>query len=250
MDIVQALQQKNRDSDAHTSLVDVGIVQSVDIPNNRAEVNCSGGDETVRVLMGLILTRDDTVLLLRKRGRVYAIGLLPKSDSLDATGVPGVPPGLPPIGTNYIPALLSSSWRNGWRIEAEVIQGVGGTYPISTGSWFYGSTPKAMFEGYTVTGLQVKLTRATGGVDGPQTVHLYLHSSINRDENSDVTRSLGPIDATLAIGESAWITLPNAWGQAIISSGGGLSISGSPYVILEGTVKNPDSGTLRIDWSR
>lgn len=107
-----------------------------------------------------------------------------------------------------------------------------------------------MLAGYTITRFNIQVKRLTGGLVGPQTLHLYLHTSVDQDMVVDVTRTLGPVDVSIEIGDELWIPLPLAWANEIITNGGGISISGAPQIALEGLDINPDSGLLQIEWSR
>lgn len=169
-----------------------------------------------------------------------------------APAAPSTPPPPPPMassGTARISATDSCQYRGGqWGAAGDrnVYQGNWG-WGDNTGAWFYGNTPHDTLAGRTITGLRVRVSRRSGGVYGAQAAHLYRHTSTSRP-GGDVSRVDGPTDVSIGIGESAWVNLPAAWGQAIVDSGGGIGVAGSPYVVLNGIDADPESGLLELDW--
>lgn len=165
---------------------------------------------------------------------------------------PAAPPSVGTSGSRDFPAIDSSQFRNGgWGKAGDrnVYQGDWG-YGDNKGAWFYGTTPRDFIgAGATVTACRVRVSRKSGGNYAAQTAHLYLHGSATRP-SGDVTRTLGPTDASAVIGESKWVDLPASWGQSIVDSAGGLGTSGSPYVVLNGIDADPESGLLHIEWTR
>ena len=179
-----------------------------------------------------------------------------------APPVPPPPPPLPPVqapaappppatGTARFPAVDSVSWRGGkWRTDSNVVaQSDWGGWGDNNGAWFYGSGPTDQLAGATITRCQIRIHRQPGGVWGGQTVHLYRHTDRNRP-GGDVSRVQGPWDASVAIDEAIWVDLPADAGQAIVDSGGGVGITGAPYVVLYPAGSDPESGLLSMDWRR
>lgn len=128
---------------------------------------------------------------------------------------PTAPPSAPTGGARDFAAIDSSQFRNGgWGKAGDrnVYQGNWG-YGDNKGAWFYGTTPRDFIgTGATVTACRVRVSRKSGGDHGAQAVHLYLHGSATKP-GGDVTRTLGPTDVSVGIGESAWVDLPTSWGS-------------------------------------
>ncbi len=180
-----------------------------------------------------------------------------------ASYTPTVPPTPPPsapsaptpdapkqTGSQKFAATQAGTWQGGsWRTDT-VLQWYWSSYPVEgRGAWFYGTTPTSTLRGRTVTRFRVRLVRSAGGTFGGQPAHVYLTS--NRVmPGGDVTRTAGPSDVTLDIGQGGWFDLPAGWGQTIIDSGGGLAIYGSPYVKMPGLGEDAASGQIQIDWRR
>lgn len=169
------------------------------------------------------------------------------------TAVPtvAVTPTAPRVGTLTAPAIDARSFRNSkWRTDSAVVaQDDWGGFGVNTGAWFYGTTISDALRGATVTAIDMRFRRRSGGVSAAQTAHVYRHASATRPAGN-VASAAGPVDVLIGIGETAVVTLPVAWGQALVDTGGGLFISGSPYVVLDGLDADPQSGLLRITWQR
>lgn len=164
-------------------------------------------------------------------------------------------PTTPQTGTLTVPAIASGTWNQAFSSWSSFHRTnlVQGTYAGQSyaGSWFYGSGP-AQLAGRTVTGFRVRLGARLriGNYNSSLTLNLYRHTSRTRP-SGDVSRVAGPDTVSLPSGASArWVTLPTAWGQAIVDSGGGLGISGGSYGGVAGIGSNPASGQLSFDWSR
>lgn len=164
------------------------------------------------------------------------------------------PTGAPPVtrgGVDTFPAVDSGQFRGGrWGAAGnrDVYQGNWG-YGANSGAWFYGSGPADWCgSGATVSACRIRIGRRSGGDHGAQVAHLYLHSSPTRPAG-DVTRTDGPTDVSIGIGETQWVSLPAAWGQAIVTSGGGIGVTGAPYVVLNGVDSDREAGLLEITWS-
>lgn len=115
------------------------------------------------------------------------------------------------------------------------------------GAWFYG-VGNTMLAGKTIKEVRFRFPQRLGvGDTGTATVHLYAHTSSNRPVG-DVTRTVGPFDVSVAQNAPPqWVTLPTTF-HADLLAGGGISISGDPYIGFRGRLKDPDSGKLEIEW--
>lgn len=147
---------------------------------------------------------------------------LPVATENNDLPTPPTPP--PDTATDYFVAYQSGSYRSGaWRVDTDhVVQFDWGGYGNNNGAWFYGGTPKEHLSGTTCLGARIKIQRYSGGDRGPQTAHIYLHTSDNQpDSTTNVTYTLGPVDVLIDIDEVLTVELPAAWGQTLIDTGGG-----------------------------
>lgn len=222
-------------------------------------VTANGTDYTATFLDSYTPTGGDRVRLLWHGRDVTAVGKV---------GVTPAPPGAnsgssqppPPksSGTFDVPATDSATmWGpGGWDSWAggggNVYQGTYGS--IVTGAWFYGNA-MAELSGATITRVQFRVPqrRSVGSFNSALALHLYAHTSPSRP-GGDVTRVAGPTDVSIPAGWNpgpgdGWVDLPTAIAPTLIS-GGGISISGDPYMGFVGKPSDPASGQLRIDWSR
>ena len=173
------------------------------------------------------------------------------------------PPPPPPAsaGTFSAPALDSATYWSGggWdsiRPYGGIVgQGtVYGTSNVVTGAWFYG-TSMAELAGATINRVRFRVPqrRSVGDYNSALTLHLYTHNSPGRP-GGDVTRVSGPTDWAVPAGwnpppNEGFIDLPTSYAATLIA-GGGISISGDPYLSFIGKPADPASGQLLIDWSR
>lgn len=168
---------------------------------------------------------------------------------------PPAPPAPPPpseVGTMTFHARDTASFRNGaWRTDRSAVFQGNTAFGSNNGAWFYGTGPNDSFSGATVHEAYIYLHRITGsGVFGSQDVHLYLHTSADRP-GGDVTRTSGPRDFGLAVGEIGWYDIGADWGQAIVNATArGLGIAGDPYLQLASMWDDPMSGAFKFVWSR
>lgn len=176
---------------------------------------------------------------------------------------PVVPPAPPPppdtgpsVGTLALPAVASSTWRSdsGWgRWGTNLRQFRYGSEAESHGAWFYGATARQL-AGRTITGARIYLPvrDRVGSYNAALAARLHRHTS-DSQPGGDVSRVAGPESRTLAPignGPTGWVGLPEAWGQALVDSGGGIGISGSPYLGLVGVSDDAQSGLIHLDWRR
>lgn len=176
----------------------------------------------------------------------------PPTASASTITLPTAPPTPATSGYNPFAAQDAVSFRGGkWRTDTRnVVQWDWGGYGNNDGSWFYGSQPTDYLSGATVTRLQIKIKRTSGGDYASQAPNFYLHTSRTRP-GGNVTTTMGPYNGgSIGIGETKMFDLPASWGQTIVDSGGGITIKGSPYIVNEGLDRNSESGLIIIDWTR
>jgi len=172
--------------------------------------------------------------------------------SVSTVGPPTAPPAPASSGYNTFPAIDAASFRNGkWRTDTgNIVEWDWGGYGNNDGSWFYHYQPSDYLSGSTITRLQIKIKRTSGGDYAAQQPNFYLHSSRTRP-GGNVTTTAGPYNnGSIGIGETKSFDLPASWGQTIVDSGGGITIKGAPYIVLEGTDRNSESGLITLDWTR
>lgn len=184
-------------------------------------------------------------------GKIAAIAVTPPAAA-------PLPPGGGDItGTQRTPASASDTWwaPGGWGSYATSRNGGEDVYSGSyysgptTGAWFYGPA-NTVLAGKTIKEARFRLPQRlnAGNYNDPATVHLYAHDAQARP-GGDVNRVSGPFD--VAIGGKAppqWVVLPASF-HAVLVAGGGISISGDPYVGFQSRLKDPDSGKLELDWT-
>jgi len=117
-----------------------------------------------------------------------------------------------------------------------------------TGSWFYGAAFTNLGS-KTITEIRFRLPKRLDlGASGSATIHLYAHTS-KYQPGGDVSRTVGPWDVTVTQSQGAhWITLPLTFAP-VLKAGGGISISGDPYVGFDGRLRDPQSGRIEMDWT-
>lgn len=225
--------------------VEVGVITSV----SPLRVNCTGADENATAPVGVTFAVNDAVVILRPPGLAVAAFKI-------GVGSPVQPPLPDPVtGSLKFPAIYGWSWRDGqpFSFQDSVRQGAQDDSGAWTGAWFYQGGPAAALAGTTVTGCAIKVSRGMGGTDGSQPVHLYL-SSTGVWPTADLvapTTTGSAVDVSLSPGQSDWFDLPTSWGTALISGDVGVMVSGAtPQVFLNGRDNDPESGLLRIDWTR
>lgn len=174
------------------------------------------------------------------------------STPTEAPGVPAAPKPTPPApppkiqtGVLYVVATGSAGYTptRGWNLSYPIQGTEGGR--TWTGAWFYGTRPRQI-KGRTVTKIMFRLPAMRGGAVAGDAVHLYTHASNSRP-SGNVSLVAGPYNVT-ARTSARWVTLPTAWGQAIVDSGGGIAIHGTPMVWLTGITRDAASGQLAISW--
>ena len=185
--------------------------------------------------------------------------ILGKLSSITPTPPTQTPVAASPIiqtGTAKGAAGKSNTWwgPGGWGSWAGSKMGgeqvYSGTWSGSTvsGSWFYGATFTNLGS-KTVTEIRFRLPKRLDiGGFGSATVHLYAHTS-KYQPGGDVNRTVGPFDATVTQEQGAhWITLPLSFAP-VLKAGGGISITGDPYLGFDGRLQDPQSGRIEMDWT-
>lgn len=185
---------------------------------------------------------EDSGLVLGKVGNAYA-----------NNPAPAPPPTAPPTvttGRAVFTATNCGTYRDGvWRTDTDdVVQGTYPGYGPNQGVWFYSGQPHSTLAGATVTAAEIFLGRGSGGVFGPQTVHLYR--SGENYMGSPPSFGFGPQDVALSVDQSGWYALNTTIAQQLIDLGGGVGIQGAPYLRMYGLSKSGSAGALRIDWRR
>ncbi|MDF9748621.1 hypothetical protein [Arthrobacter sp. ES3-54] len=184
------------------------------------------------------------------------LGKLPSITPTPPTRTPVEASPITPTGTARAAAGKTNTWwgPGGWGSWAESKQGgeqvYSGTWAGSTvtGSWFYGAAFTNLGS-KTITEIRFRLPKRLNiGGSGSATVHLYAHTS-KYQPGGDVNRTVGPWDVTVTQGQGAhWITLPLTFAP-VLKAGGGISITGDPYVGFDGRLKDPQSGRIEMDWT-
>ena len=178
---------------------------------------------------------------------------IPTPDPGAGGGTAPPPPPTTNSGTLTITAIDSGSWQVGgtWAwAGTDVYQYRYGSSRENRGAWFYGNGA-AQLAGATITGARIRLGARLriGSYNDVLPLHLYLHTNPGRP-SGDLNRVAGPADVAIAANAGAqWVTIPVAWGQALIA-GGGIAVAGPPYVGIAGVGTDPASGQLQLDWRR
>ena len=215
-------------------------------------------DYTATFLAAYTPTVGDRVRLLWQGRDVTVVG------KVGITPVPGAvmpstapPPSANTAGQFNCAATDSGTWTpelSGWDRWAggggNVHQGGSAYGGTNSGAWFYANA-MAELSGATISRVQFRLParRTVGSYNSALGVNLYAHTSPNKPAG-DVSRTAGPTTISVAPGwGGGWIDLPTSLAPALIA-GGGISISGEPYLGFTGKPSDPASGQLRLDWSR
>lgn len=253
MPLYQILENIEQRQQAAASSLSTGVVMVDPTGDGTAQVNVLGTLETALLPVDLfgVVKAYDTVIVGLTFGRPVILCRLAKAVAGTPTPQPVPPIGQPGSGVSYVVAQNSRTYVGGaWRTDAmTAVQGTS-VGVANTGAWFYGTAPRSLLVGATITRLQIRLQRQLGGTVGAQPVHLYLTSD-NTQPVGDTTRTAGPTDISMAPGDSLLADLPVAWGTQLASStGGGIAIAGDPFLTIEGLATDPVSGQLEFTWMR
>lgn len=218
----------------------------------------SSVDYTVTFVTSYTPTVGDRVRLLWQGGDATVLGKVGITPA-PSPAAPAVPLGPPPASSGVFDraATDSATWSSGYGWNSyygqNVYQGDGGGYgaaAVNNGAWFYAGA-FAELAGAQINRFQFRVParKSAGAYNSAGTLHLYTHNSPNRP-GGDVTRVSGPYDISIAAGSAGGLVdLPTAAAATIIA-GGGLSITGPPYMGFKGKAEDPASGQILIDWQR
>jgi hypothetical protein len=163
--------------------------------------------------------------------------------------------GIVPIATHVWQAGRSGSTDPGWRPTADDwfhgdglvwgdLAGVQSTY------FFYTGTNFTDLAGATVTAFEVYLERGGGDGDpGAVLSRWMLHSHATKPAGEPTLTGVNHDNGTFTRGQSGWVTLPNAWANALIAgtakgiAWGGVS---ERYQVARKSAVAPFTGCLRI----
>lgn len=173
---------------------------------------------------------------------------------------PPVTPPPPPPSTSGVLGVAATdsatySVGYGWNgyYGQNLYQGNGATWGApadNRGSWFYGNGA-GQLAGATIDRITFRVPkRLGGGANADQYLHLYLHTSSVRP-GGDVGRTAGPTDVLILYGYQGgdYVDLPLAWASQLLA-GGGISMTGSPYMGMAGKGLDPASGHIKYSWRR
>lgn len=204
---------------------------------------------------------NDRVRVLLCAGEATILGVIASPGSGMAVPAAPAPPAAASSGMLSMPAVQSGSYRaaDGWGRPGSrglslnaVVQGTapGSSYAYS-GAWFYGSQANQLAgASWDAVRLRIGPRLEIGSNNSTLTLHAYVHTSSTKP-GGDVSRVAGPYDFTVgAHSGGGWVgTLPSGC-YATLWAGGGISITGSPYLGIAGLDVDPASGQLDADWHR
>jgi hypothetical protein len=235
-----------------------GTVSAAPGGSDTITVTADSVDYTVTFLDSYTPTVGDRVGLLWQGSLGRALGKVGVTPAV-GTAPPATPapPGAATSGELPVIASDSATFSPGFGWNSyygqNVYQGDGsvwGAPSTNNGAWFY-AAGAAQLDGATITRVQFRLParKSAGASSSSATAHIYLHTSATRP-GGDVTRTAGPFDYSVPAGfGGGYIDLPTAWG-ATLAAGGGIGISGSPYMGFRGRGEDPASGQLKLTWTR
>lgn len=163
------------------------------------------------------------------------------------TALPPPPPTQPVIGVSIISALDSASFELGVRKTANTVE----QSSSLSGAWYYGTGPSDVLSGATVAVAEIYLARTAVGGSASVGVNLFQHSRVIRSSSDTIPPFFGVAQVvSMSASQEGWYVIPSAWAQTIIDVGGGIGIKNLPYAQLAGPINTPQSGSLRINWTR
>lgn len=152
----------------------------------------------------------------------------------------------PPTGTTTSTwsATWAGAWRtvfNDWRDDNVIKQGQYAGFGNHRGLWgFDDADIRATLSGRTIERVRIRVTRDTGGVYAGQTPEWWTHNYANEPTSGMPALANGGVDAgSLSIGQTAWVTLPNSFGNAMRdNTAKGIAVytsTSSPYMVFAPT---------------
>ncbi len=246
----------------------LGMTQQDAMPGNSGKVLvATGGSATITVeVNGVSQTAtivgpyapvvNDTTLLERRAGTLYAVGKVGATVPVQQSAPPPQAPPPPPIQTGTSEFRSQDSGVHtpavgGWNgYYGQNVYSGSGYVPPSTGHWFYHGATRGLADKTNLGEVRFYLgaRQRAGNYNAAATVHFYRHD--NDARAGEPNRTHGPHDISIPAGwGGGWVTLPQSFGVAL-KGGGGISIAGDPYVGFASGAASPLSGTLSIDWSK
>jgi hypothetical protein len=163
----------------------------------------------------------------------------------------------PTTGTRLFLAQSTGCFRGGkWRTDTsnQPHQGDWGGYGINTGAWFYGSQIHAALAGVTVLKAEMWLRRVSGGQYAGVQPRIWTMPHASRPAGSPTLQGGGVDVSNVAVGQARWVTLPDAYGQALAGgSANGLACyvpSSDPYAVFANLTTSRSSGAVKITYRK
>lgn len=231
-----------------------GTVLTVD--GSSALVSVGATEVRAAYNSGLTLVGGDTVRLMWQ-GRVATVLVKLTSYVAPPVNTPGTT-APPPANTSgelsafatdsatFVPGLGWNNWAGG---RQNVYQGSNSGY-TTYGAWFYNGATKQL-AGATIDRVRIHIPKRlnVGSYNSAGLLHVYVHGSDGRP-GGDVARTSGPYDLTVPPNwQGGWFELPTTVGDSL-KSGGGISVSGEPYMGFVGKSGDPSSGQILANWTR
>ncbi len=220
-------------------------------------VDVNGVSQTATIIAPYVPAVNDIAVLEVRGGVLYTAGEL--GVAIPAPVVPPTTEQTPPpppvvTGTSEFRSQDSGTYTaavGGWNgYYGQNVYSGSGYVPPSTGHWFYNGATRGLADKTNIGQVRFYLgaRQRAGSYNSAATVHFYRHNNDNRAGAPGLTA--GPHDISIPAGwGGGWVTLPQSFGVAL-KGGGGISISGDPYVGFVSGAASPLSGTLSIDWSK
>jgi hypothetical protein len=117
------------------------------------------------------------------------------------------------------------------------------------GAWFYNGGP-AELEAVNVVGAEINLglRLPVGNYNDPVMLQMWIHTSEDKPDGVDVTRTLGPYEVLIPGGLTEnHIELPELWAPEFVT-GAGVSLQGNELVGFTSRNDYPTSGLLTLEW--
>lgn len=181
----------------------------------------------------------------------------PKDPVVVDDSPPPPPPPKPISGRTDAAATWSGSWVSSYNVWNNWAGGNQNLFqgswfgPSLTGAWFYGSRIRNLNDGRKIERIMFRVPgrRSVGNHNSGATLHLYTHTSSSRP-GGNVSLDDGPFNIFRGPREGAdWYQLPSSFHSRLLA-GGGIAMSGDPYLSLRGRAEDPQSGLIRVYWEK